>query len=79
MLWYTVYRLEEVLAIGSAADCAKALEISLPSFQTYLSRAKAGKQTPYTFVVENTATGKFTTYHANPITTTPDTPKEELP
>lgn len=67
MLWYTCYDpdTDEVLSTGTARGCAEGLGISVSSLYTYASSARAGRYCPYTFVIENTRTGKMTTLHGS--------------
>lgn len=67
MLWYTCYDpdADEVLSTGSAKGCAEGLGLSVSTLYSYVSRARAGHYCPYTFVIEDTRTGKMTTLHGS--------------
>ena len=66
MYWYTIYdpSTDRILALGTAADCALALGISLRTLQKYLSGSFRAGYCPYDIAVENLSNGNFSVYHA---------------
>lgn len=66
MLWFTCYDpdTDKVLSIGNARDCAKGLGLTPATFYNYIYRVRTGRSCPYTFVVEDTKTGRMITLHA---------------
>ena len=54
MRWYTEYdaAIEEILANGTSAHCAKVLGLTLDSFYCAVTRSRTGTQNKYEFVVE---------------------------
>lgn len=62
--WYTVYKAkgDELLAIGTAKECAAYLGWTLSTFYSILSRVKSRKNRTYCFAVENLKTGGYWVY-----------------
>lgn len=66
MLWFTCYDpdTDQILSIGNAQECAEGLGLTPSSFYNYICCARTRRSCPYTFVIENTRTGRMVTLHA---------------
>ncbi len=55
MKYYTVYRngTDEVVAFGSAKECAAKRGITLDSFHSFVSNTRSGRTKTYTVIVED--------------------------
>lgn len=55
MHYYTVYdrKTDEILASGTARECAYALDMTMGSFYTAIARTRNGERQRYRFLIEN--------------------------
>ena len=53
--YYTVYKnkTDEIVAFGSAAECAEKLGITRDSFHSFVSNTRSGRTKTYTVLVED--------------------------
>ena len=53
--YYTVYRngTDEVVAFGTAEECAKIRGITLDSFHSFVSNTRSGRTKTYSVIVED--------------------------
>lgn len=67
-LWYTIYDADtdDLIACGSARDCANIMGTSVSNIHSLISRVKSGYNRKYTIVREDLAEGTYEVYNPDP-------------